>query len=780
VSLKNLALYIASWILIFAPLVAQKDTVIFIPAGGNHVGLEQIRVQIPEGFSVYYTTDGRSPSKYSARVKNAISLRGNTTFRFAIYDAKNNRREEVHSYFTERKHMVPIVSIVGDPDDFFDSVRGIYAKGCCADTVNPYMGANFWKDWERKINVEFFEPSGETGFNQPAGIKIFGGYSVANPQKSFALYARKKYGVKKFKHEIFPQLEFKKYNNFILRNAGGDMFGAHIRDVFATQLLKPTGLAIQEYRPVAVYINGAYWGKYNIREKINEHYINAHYKIPKDSLMIMRHNGDRQHGPGVDYRSFIAKMPKLDLNKPEDLKKVDAWMDIENYMLYNAAEIYTANGDAGGNIRYYKSMQQGGKWRWIFYDLDIGMNINGSKEYLIPSVHDFTTLKNEIWPNPPWSTLIIRKLLENDSLKYCYINQFSDLLNTALHPAVGKKLLDSLVREVEDEIIYHKKRWKITDARYSKSVSDIYLFVEKRPEALRSQLMERFNLSKTSKIRVIIPSVGGYVKLNTLRLKENFEGVYFQDVPIHFSAHPEYDYEFVGWKNLTNEARKSYYLLTSDELVLEPIFKRKEYSPFKGLVVITEIDATQEKKKQSNDWIELYNNTSQPISLNKWTLKDGKDKHTFTFGNFKIQPNEHLIITQDSAIFAEQYPKSIQVIGNIPFGFNKSTDKIRLYDQNGLTVDEFDLAVFGLTEPDSLNWARLDYRKAGFIIDNWVFEHPTPGTQSLAFTMLIEQEKNDDFWKSVFFYVGISAGVVLILLFLVPLWRKQQNKKQTQ
>src|SRR5690554_7474240 len=60
---------------------------------------------------------------------------------------------------------------------------------------------------------------------------------------------------------------------FVLRNAGGDMQGAHIRDAYSTQLTKESGVAFQEYRPVVVYINGKYWGIYSLREKINEHFI---------------------------------------------------------------------------------------------------------------------------------------------------------------------------------------------------------------------------------------------------------------------------------------------------------------------------------------------------------------------------------------------------------------------------------------------------------------------------------------------------------------------------
>lgn len=735
-----------------------------------------MRLDIPKGYAVYYTKDGTAPSKGSPRVTSSLHITGNTTFRFAIYDPNNQRSEIAQSYFTDRVYTLPIVSIVGDPADFFDEERGIYARGCCADTINPYMGANFWKDWERKINIEFYETNGTGGFNQGAGIKIFGGYSVANPQKSFAIYARKKYGKKKFEHPIFPQLEFAKYNNFILRAGGGDMFGAHIRDVFATQLIKSTGLAIQEYRQVIVFINGHYWGKYNLREKINEHYIKAHYGIPTDSLMIMRHNGDRQHGPGTDYRSFIAKLPRLNLNNKEDLNYVDNMMDIDNYFLYNAAEIYTGNGDAGGNIRYYKSMQPGGKWRWIYYDLDIGMNINSSNEYQKNSVHDFTTLKNEIWPNPPWSTLIIRKLLENDSLKYRYINQFADLLNTNYKPANAKQVLDKLMNESAQEINFHLKRWNIHRSRYDKSVADIYLFIEKRPHVLQQHLMERFNLSGTCQITIIPPKIGGKVQFNTLKINQNYSGTYFKGVPISIVAKPDFDYEFVGWKGRKEKDSKLYLASNEDESTFEPIFRRKNYSPLKGLVVITEVDAQQDSTKQSGDWFELYNTSNQRVLLKNWFIKDNKSKHSFTLPPVFIDPGEHLIICQDSAQFLSVYSKNIKIIGEFKFGIKKDQDHLRLYDDKGLMVDEVDLAAFNDEERDGFNRVRMDYRKPGFVLSNWCFERPTPGTKSLSYIEILQQEENDKKWQSVFFYSGISAGVLLIALFLLQLIRNKTRK----
>jgi hypothetical protein len=63
----------------------------------------------------------------------------------------------------------------------------IYEKGCCADKKPPFKGANFWKDIEKPVHVVFIDSNNQQVINEPAGIKIFGGYSVSMPQKSFAI-----------------------------------------------------------------------------------------------------------------------------------------------------------------------------------------------------------------------------------------------------------------------------------------------------------------------------------------------------------------------------------------------------------------------------------------------------------------------------------------------------------------------------------------------------------------------------------------------------------------
>lgn len=763
------------FLILFSSGLISQEKVIFTPEGGVHLGLEEVKVEIPEGFKVYYTKDGTPPSSSSYRVKNSLKVYGNTAFRFLIYDSKGKKTHLSQSYFTERKHSLPIVSITIDTLDFSDSIQGIYAMGCCADTVDPYMGANFWKDWEKPIHIEFIEDSNRQVLNQQAGIKIFGGYSVSMPQKSFAIYARKKYGDNRFRHQLIPQLPFDKYKNFILRNAGGDMLMSHIRDVYATQLVKNTGIDYQEYRPVSVYINGRYWGKYNLREKINEHYIKAHYGYDKDSIIIMRHRKEPQHGSTRDYEIFISKVPKLDLNKKGDLFYMDSKMDIQNYILYNVCEVYTGNKDAGGNIRYYKHTSDTAKWRWIFYDLDMGLNYDGAEGYKRNSITDFTTLKKEKWPNPPWSTLIIRKILDNDSLKYLYVNQFSDLLNTTFESNRALGLIDSLEAEVSDEIDYHLQRWSIPKSRYEKKWNNLRVFAKERPQALRGFLRERFDLGENIYVKINVPK-GGKVKFNTLSIKDNYEGHYYKGVPFKVEAFTKFDYEFKGWKGLPELDQKYYKSFETDTLVLEPIFEKRAWSNFAGKIMITEIDATQSAKDTFNDWFEIYNYSDQQIDLSNWVIKDSKDSHEFIFPEgTKILSYSFIVISEDTSSWRKKFTGKVKVIGNLPFGINKKSDKIRLYDSQQKKVDEINLKKLKGFEEEGMNWAKKDIRVESFNKENWKQEYSTPGVESISFKMLLKQEEDEKYWKAVFFYVGISIGAIVVLLFLFPLLRRRKK-----
>ena len=110
------------------------------------------------------------------------------------------------------------------------------------------------------------------------------------------------------------------------------------------------------------------------------------------------------------------------------VKSVSCFID------YNVAQIYFDNRDwPGNNIKFWRPKTKDGKWRWLLYDTDWGFGVNaygnGGNQY----GYEYNTLEFATSPtqtpnhhaNPPWSTLLLRKLLENDEFKYDFINRFA-------------------------------------------------------------------------------------------------------------------------------------------------------------------------------------------------------------------------------------------------------------------------------------------------------------------------------------------------------------------
>jgi hypothetical protein len=91
-----------------------------------------------------------------------------------------------------------------------------------ASSELPFYGANFWQDWEKSVHIEFFEPDGQTRFTMDADIKIFGGWSRVKPQKSLALFARRKYGHKEIDYRVFPEMPINKFQALVLRNSANN------------------------------------------------------------------------------------------------------------------------------------------------------------------------------------------------------------------------------------------------------------------------------------------------------------------------------------------------------------------------------------------------------------------------------------------------------------------------------------------------------------------------------------------------------------------------------
>lgn len=99
-----------------------------------------------------------------------------------------------------------------------------------------------------------------------------------------------------------------------MRNSGNDFQYTHMRDALMQMLVKDLDIDYLEYRPATTFINGQYWGIYNIRERISEHYIANRHGVDPDNIDMLEDNMKVLHGDSLHYRQLIDYLSTQDMS----------------------------------------------------------------------------------------------------------------------------------------------------------------------------------------------------------------------------------------------------------------------------------------------------------------------------------------------------------------------------------------------------------------------------------------------------------------------------------
>ena len=215
---------------------------------------------------IYYTTNCSEPTENSFLYSTHIQVEANVVIRArAFRQGWVAGPVATATYIFDPGYSLNVISLVTQNDNFWGS-SGIYT--------------NYHSGLEKPIHFEYFSESGDPEFNIDLGVKIHSPDS--RQQKSLRFYARSQYGDDEINYQLFDDIPITKFKRLILRNAGNDGFElkkTNIRDPLSHIIYGQSNPenAVAASKPVNVYLNGQYWGIYNLRERQDEHYIESHY-----------------------------------------------------------------------------------------------------------------------------------------------------------------------------------------------------------------------------------------------------------------------------------------------------------------------------------------------------------------------------------------------------------------------------------------------------------------------------------------------------------------------
>jgi len=524
----------------------------------------------------------------------------------------------VNSYFVSptaltRYGNLSVISVSVPGNYFFDTNTGIYQMGPYPWVVNghysyPEYGDptgtypetlyvyNFDNDWERPAYVEMFDSS--SGYSrvidQGMGVRIHGGGSRHNPQKSLRFYARTGNidapemgngvtlpvinGKSAVNYDLFRGTAkdingnaITSFQRFVLRGHANDATGALMRDPLGSIISNNLALDTLAYRPVVVFLNGEFWGLYEIRERYDDRYLAAHYGGNRSNYDILENPshvimGETQGTPESlqYYKDTVAylngKITQFGgMNNDNAYNEVLKYVDEKSLIDYVIIETFGNHGDwinranwrkrrMGNNQRIWRYTGtptslpgQDGKYRWMLYDMDSAFEsfrMSGKNDAPHPqnsSLLYFAMAERNIEEygrnEPNGSLYFFHKLIQNDKFKEKFFNRYMDLVNTFFrrsYIAESGRLIDQIAGDIAPVVNEQRARWPYTRSDWQGFINNIKVWFTDRADRsgtfVTYELAQYTNSNQTADISFVVDGGNGFIILNGMEVKEGHPG----------------------------------------------------------------------------------------------------------------------------------------------------------------------------------------------------------------------------------------------------------------
>lgn len=200
---------------------------------------------------------------------------------------------------------------------------------------------------DKMAKLEWLDPAGvSAGFQIPCGVQLFGGAFTNFAKKSYRISFKGEYGASKLNFPLFKGVErgraaAEEFDQIELRNGSHDMAarGFYMSNAFTDATMLDMGAYAPQSRFVHLYLNGSYWGLYQLRERFSASMMASYYGGDSDDYESI--NGNLNVGgwadPGLPYDGTDAQwtmMKALARSGGNVYEKLRPYLDVPQYVDY--------------------------------------------------------------------------------------------------------------------------------------------------------------------------------------------------------------------------------------------------------------------------------------------------------------------------------------------------------------------------------------------------------------------------------------------------------------
>ena len=470
-----------------------------------------------------------NPAGYPDKWGSYTQIWGTATADYEM-DPEMTGNQALRPKIAEGLSQLPILSIVSDKDNFFSHENDPDRGGIYIFT-GPPVGDATGHGWTRPASIELFGGPQQHDLTVGCGVRLHGGHgrlAEKNPKHSFRLVFKEKYGPKMLHYPLFGEGEPEQFNQLVLRchfgNAwqhwaeGNRQNAQYTRDVWARRMQRKLGRTSVNALYVHLFLNGMYWGLYNIAERVDDQYGKDHLGGNKGDIDVIKIEEDEgnhiEASEGtLDAWQLMNEVAARAASDPDSYQQLqDSLLDIDAFIDYMLINQYGGNTDWDHHnwyaIRRRGTDSQG--FRFLCWDSEI----------ILENVNENVLDKNNGQQSP---TGIFHSLLQNDDFAMRYLKRAKELLaddGLLGHQSVVE-LWDSLYNTISLALYDEAARWGDyrRDVHRWQSAGQLYT-VDKHYMAERERLLNSYFPVRSERV---LSSIVGYVGIDDFEMPDGWE-----------------------------------------------------------------------------------------------------------------------------------------------------------------------------------------------------------------------------------------------------------------